>query len=199
MATREDYRNDLKDKIVGLEDSGYGDFEYTDPEYNTYLELAVARLFPALYKRSSVTGLVPTSYGTNQYYEIDLSATPAPPDRVYLIENAVERNTLYGWRPRPTAIVNLEADGVSAVNVYYYEAYSMPADDVTDAGIPSEWTPLIVLGGLIEAMESRQDTGVRGDEPFPHGFQQVGLIDRLQRRYDALKAEMAMSLPGVAL
>lgn len=192
MATRLDYRNDLKDKILGLEDEGYGDFEYTDPELNTYLELAVARLYPAVFCRVSADAQSLVSYGTRGlgYVEIDSA------DRVFLVEEAGEMEPLTGWTIRPGRIANIDAR-VGSVNLYYHDAYTLPNDDDTDAGIPALFTPLVVLGALVEALESRHDTGIRGD-PQPHGFHsETQLIDRLTARYTVLKEELAMSLPGV--
>src|SRR5690606_31930542 len=97
MATRADYRNELSDKLVGLEDSGYGDFDYTDDELNTYLSLATARLFPAVYKRVKLADQGVTAYGTADLGAIELSAS-IPAERVYLIETTDERQALVGWQ-----------------------------------------------------------------------------------------------------
>jgi hypothetical protein len=195
LATREDYRNDLKDKLIGLEDSGYGDFEYADSELNTYLELSVARLFPALYRRVAEEALTVEEYGTVGYGKIE----PTYPDRVFLVEDAVELEPVFGWEMRPTAIIKIDPVSFEEVNVYYYDAYTFPTDDVTAVTIPDIWLPIVVLGALIEALESRQDTGVRGDPGVGSGqtLHEVPLIDRLSSRYQDLRAELAMSLPVV--
>lgn len=193
MATRADYRSALQDKFIGLEDSGYGDFEYSDSELNTYLELSVARLFPALYKRSSEDGLAVSEYGTNAYGSVTVSY----PDRVFLVEDATELTPVYGWEQRPTKIVKIDVEDHPTVNVYYYEAYALPSDDVTATAIPTHWEPIIVLGALIEALESRQDTGVRGDPPPTGPHHEVSLLDRLTARYERARDELAMSLPVV--
>lgn len=195
MATREDYRLDLKDKILGLEDEGYGDFEYSDPEYNTYLELAVARLYPAVYKRVSMDDQSVTAYGTKGQGYVTCQMS----DRVFLVEDSTELEAVTGWQIRPGRVVGVCPTDHPTVNVYYHDAYTLPNDDVTDAEIPALFTPLIVLGALVEALESRHDTGVRGD-PQPHGYHsETQLIDRLVNRYTLLKEEVAMSLPGVVL
>jgi hypothetical protein len=87
--------------------------------------------------------------------------------------------------------------------VYYHDAYVISnelgdAVDAQDCGIPASWEPLINLGALIEALEARQDTGVRGDPPPIGQFHEVTLLDRLNTRYNKLKDELAMTLPGVA-
>jgi len=196
LATRADYRASLTDKLVALEDGGYGDFEYTESELNTYLELTVARLFPAVYKRAVLESQTPTSYGTNDYGKV----TTTYADRVYMIEDADELEPIGGWEVRGgTSIVKIDLNEYDTVNLYYYDAYTLPSDDVTDAGIPDRFTPLIVTGALIETLESRHDTGVRGDDPWPNGYQQIPLLDRLQRRWEALLQELAMSLPVVVV
>lgn len=196
MATRADYRTRLKDKLVGLEDEGYGDFEFTDLELNTYLELAVTNLYPALYKRVKQSGLALTGYGTTGALG---SVTVTQPDRVYMVEDAAEQVPIYEWSMRDTTILGLDTNILSTVNVYYTDAYVLPADDVTDAGIPGVWTPTVVLGALIEALESRHDTGVRGEPPPTGQHTELPLIDRLTGRYQAQVEKLAMSLPAVVL
>ena len=192
MATREAYRLDLKDKLLGIEDEGYGDFEYSDLELNTYLEMAVARLYPAVYQRASADDQTVTSYGNRGLGYVAL----ADADRVFMVEEATELEPVTGWQIRPGRIVGI-SDVNETVNVYYHDAYVLPSDDVTDAGIPAMFAPLVVLGALIEALESRHDTGIRGDEQ-PHGFHsETQLLDRLSARYSILKEDLAMALPGV--
>lgn len=136
-----------------------------------------------------------TAYGTVQIGAF----TTAYAGSVYLVEDAIERHPVAGWKARPGEIIGVDAASYPSVNFYYHDAYAMPADDTTDLGLPAIYRPLLVLGALIEALESRHDTGVRG-EPQPTGpHQEVSLIDRLQSRYDNLKNEMAMSLPGVVI
>lgn len=195
MANREDYRTRLQAKLIGLEDEGYGDLEFEDEELDFYLELTVAELFPELYKVIKVGPLTVTTYGTSGYLG---QVSSSFPDRVFLVEDATELTPIYGWLPRPTSIVGLNTDlfvGTKSVNLYYYDAFALPADDTTDAGIAGIYTPLIVLGALIGALESRHDTGVRPDPTAGH--QEVGLIDRLQHRYDAMRNRLAMALPAV--
>ncbi len=174
-----------------------GDFEFTPSELNTYLELSVTRMFPAVYQRKVQSGLSIAGYGTSS----DLSeVTVLYPERVFRIEDASERMAISGWEILPTSIIGISKYGgngstISSVNVYYTDAYTLPADDVTDAGIANIYKPLIVLGALIEALESRHDTGVR-PEPS-QGHQEMPLVDRLQRRYDQLKRDLEMGLPAV--
>lgn len=163
---------------------------------NTYLELAVTNLYPALYKRVKQAGLTPAGYGTSGSLG---GVTVVQPDRVYLVEDAAEQVPIYEWSVRDTTIVNLDTNILSTVNVYYTDAYELPADDVTDAGIPGVWTPVVVLGALIEALESRHDTGVRGEPPPTGTHTEVPLIDRLTGRYEAHVEKLAMSLPAVVL
>ena len=196
LATRLQYRNDLKDKIIAIEDSGYGDFEFSDAELNTYLSLAVARLFPALYKRLSQDGLTLTAYGTGDYGYCTATAV----DRVYLVEDADELQPISGWSVSGSRITKLDTVDLDTVNVHYYDAYTLPNDDTTDAAIAAIWTPLVVLGALVEALESRQDSGVRGDPGVnQQALHEVSLIDRLVSRYETTKREMAMSLPVVVV
>lgn len=196
MATRANYRDALEDKLLALEDSGYGDFEFAVTELNTYLDLAVTRLFPALYKKVALEAQTPTAYGGNDLKRLSTSFA----DRVFLVVDTTEQCPIQGWRMVGSYITNLDLSGLTGtVDVHYYDAYTMPADDVTDAGIPATWKPLIVLGALIEALESRQDSGVRGDESPVGNNVEVPLLDRLISRYERLKDEMALSLPAVTV
>lgn len=193
MPTKLQYRNHLKNKILGLEDEGYGDFEYTDVEFDTYLELAVTRLYPALYQRKSVDGVTLATYGTNRYG----SVTVPFPERVFLVEDTAELGAVYGWQVRAGKLTNIDFDSYTTLNIYYYDAYTLPVDENAETGIPAIYTPLIVLGALIEALESRHDTGVRPDPTAGHG--EVTLLDRLMSRYERTRDELAMSLPAVTV
>lgn len=195
MATRADYRTALNHKLLALEDGGYGDFEYEQSDLDLFLEFAVARLFPSVYKRLSEDALTITAYGTGTLGYV----SPQFPERVYLIEDAAELAPVHGWKLRPTRIVGIDTCQLTgtSVNVYYYDAYALPDDDVTPTGIGDVYTPLIVLAALIEALEARQDTGVRGEPPPTGVFQETQLIDRLTPRFERLKEELAMSLPAV--
>lgn len=195
MATRLSYRNNLKNKLLALEDGSYGDFEYADAELDTYLDLSVARLFPAVYFRNSVEDLTLTGYGSAQlgYVSDDSIAY----DTVYMLEDALELDTVVGWEVRGTKIVGVDTSLFTTINVYWIEPYTLPLDELDETLIPVVYEPLINLGALIEALEARQDTGVRG-EPAPTGvFQETQLLDRLRPRYDALKGELSMALPGM--
>mgnify|MGYP001591679957 CR=1 FL=1 len=195
MAKRIDYRTDLIDKLVGLEDEGYGDFEFTTAELNTYLALATARLYPAVYTTTKIADKTVVAYGSVQLGAVATTFA----SKVYLVEDVTERDTVVGWKVRPGEIINIDSAIHPTVHLYYHDAYALAADDTTDLGLGAAYRPLLVLGSLIEALESRHDTGVRG-EPQPTGpHQEVPLIDRLTARYDRLKEEMAMSLPGVVM
>ncbi|MGZ4518852.1 MAG: hypothetical protein ACXVGB_00345 [Mycobacteriaceae bacterium] len=196
IRTRLNYRNDVKDKILSLEDSGYGDFEFSDAEYDTYLDLAVARLFPSIFKHTSVSALAPTEYGTQQqgYVQDDAIAY----DRVYLVEDADEYAAIVGWQTRPDRIIGIDTGLYTSCNVYWIDPYVLPTNDVDPTGIPFQFEPLINLGALIEALESRQDTGVKGDPTTRYmPFIETQLMGYLKPRYDALKMELAMSMPGM--
>lgn len=200
MATRETYRNNLKSKLLALEDGGYGDFDYEDNDLNLFLALSISQLYPAVYRRVTQPALALTAYGTQSL----TSCTPAFPDRVFLIEDSVERQPILGWRISGTNIVNIDpyqgagSAVISTVNVYYHDAYTLNDTDVDDVGISAVYEPLINLGALIEALEARQDTGVRGDPPPTGQFQEVQLLDRLTTRYERLVGKYAMGLPGMA-
>lgn len=193
MATRKQYRDQLEDKIVGLEDEGYGDFSYEVPELNTYLELALARLYPAVYKKVATAVLTPVGYGNNRLG----SAAVTLAERVFLVEDATESSLVYGWTTRPGKIVGLNVDNNPTVIAYYYDAYTLPANDTEDVGVPAMFSPLVVLGALIEALESRHDTGQRPDPPAGH--HETTLVDRLQRRYEAARDDLAMGLPALVV
>src|SRR5687767_8335816 len=104
MATRGSYRDQLKHKLLGLEDEGYGDFEFTDIELDTYLELAVVRLFPAIYQRVSEETVPVTNYGTNRFGGVETDFA----ERVFLVEDATELTPIYGWEVRPGRITKLD-------------------------------------------------------------------------------------------
>ncbi len=191
MATRLELRNDVKDKLLGVEDSSYGDFEWTDLELDTYLDLSVARLFPAVYQRVSLTAQVPVSYGTNTGLGY---VTVAMSERVFLVENELDLSVVRGWEIRPNRILGL-ATG-DTYTLWYFDGYTLPSGDAGAINVSTVYVPLIVLGAVVEALESRHDTGVRPDPTT--GYQQTSLLDRLQRRWDELKSELGMSLPAVS-
>lgn len=192
MATRLQYREALEDKLLGLEDEGYGDFEYASTELNTFLELAVARLYPAVYRRVRDANRSPRSYGKNHFGYIDTGFA----ERVFLLEDATELTPIFGWQMRPGRIVGISQEH-SGVNLYYHDAFELPANDDEDDEVAAIYKPLIVLGALIEALEARHDTGVRGDPGVTGDHKEVQLVDRLQSRYVSLREDLAMALPGV--
>jgi len=205
VAKRPEYRAQLEDKLLALEDGGYGDFEYTSDQLDTYLDLACIRMWPAVYKKVAawVPGASITNYGSAGLgYVLDTAAsgvTKFPIDRVYAVDDASEYNPILEWRTRADRLVDLDSSAFSAEGliVYYYDPYDLPDNDEVDANIPKIYDGLINLGALIEACESRQDTGVRG-EPQPTGqFAEVALIDRLTPRYERLREALELSLPAV--
>jgi len=197
VATRLQYRQRLEDKILGLEDEGWGDFEYGATEMNTYLELSVTRMFPAVYKTVATAVLTPTGYGGSRLGSV--ATTYA--NRVFMLEDATELTPIHGWKARGGSIIGINVDYNPTVIAYYYDAYTLPNEDVTDAGIPDSYTPLIVLGALIEALESRHDQGERPDPSANtrQGHGEVTLLDRLGSRYESLKNDLAMRLPALVL
>lgn len=210
MATRHDYRINLQNKFLALEDSGYGDFDYDDQQLNFFLSMGVSQLYPAIYQRKVSNGLTLVSYGSQ-----NLMYLPSPvPDvqAVFLIEDSVERQDILGWRSSGNDIVDIDpyqgggltGATVTKVDVHYHAPFFIDWTldtnvDAIDVGIPSQFDPLIILSATLEALESRQDSGVRGDPP-PIGQQmEISLIDRIQGRLLKLKQEMAMSLPAVRM
>lgn len=193
--TRADYRTALNHTLLALEDGGYGDFDYDDTDLDFFLEVAVARLFPFIYRKVSETFAL-VEYGTQRYSAV----TPTQPERVYRIEDASERTALTGWFVSGTDIINLDSSqghqSVSNVTVFYYDAYVMPGDDVALVEWSAVYKPLVILGAQIEALAARQDTGVRGDPPPTGQFQETQLLDRLIPRYESLRDGLTMSLPG---
>lgn len=196
--TRLTYRTNLNHKLLALEDGGYGDFDYEDADLNFFLEIAVARLFPYIYRKVRET-LTLVDYGSSSLSTI----TPTQVDRVYRIEDSTERTPITGWHVSGADIVGLDKyqslNTISGVTVHYYDAFAMPDDDVTDVAWSTVYKPLIILGAQIEALEARQDTGVRGDPPPIGQFQETQLLDRLIPRYERLRDGLAMSMPGVLL
>lgn len=190
MATRSDYRTALASKLAGIEESGYADFGFTDAESNLYLEMSVAKLFPTFYKRTGIPALTPASYGTMGYASVSVAGQT---ERVFMVEDATELTALTGWQPRPTMLVGLD-DSVTSVNVYLVEPYAMPDDDVTAVEWSAEFKPLVVLGALIEALESRQDRGVR---PDPERGAGTDALSRLESSFERLKMDLGMNLPSV--
>ena len=210
MATRQQYRLNLQNKFLALEDSGYGDFDYEDSQLNYFLSMGVSQLYPALYQRLKVTNVPLVAYGT-----ADLMYLPSPvPDvtTIFLIEDTAERQDVLGWRSSGNDIVDIDpwqsggsgAQTVTNCDVHYHAAFFLDWTtdenvDNVDIGIPTQFDPLIMLSATLEALESRMDTGVRGDPPPIGQFQDVTLIDRIQSRLLKLKNEMAMTLPAIRL
>jgi hypothetical protein len=196
MATRLQYRTSLKDKLTALIDSDAADFDFSDTEYNIYLELAVARLFPSVYARKSQLGLATTQYGTK--WGMARVSGVIKPERVYMVEDAAERTPIAGWQARPNSgeILGIPAD-ISAVNVLYFDAVTLPSNDVTDVGIGDEYLPLVIQGALIEALETIQEIPARNTQMAMPTMSSI--LDRVIARYNRLKDDMSMSLPVVSL
>lgn len=199
MATRADYRTDLKNKLTALVDSDAGDFDFSDTEYDIFLELSLARLFPALYVRKIQSNIATTTYGVDLAVSKATGVTKA--SRVYMVEDATEREALVGWEARPASaeligIPLSNAGNARTVNIHYFDAVLMPADDVTDVGIGDEYLPLVIQGAIIEALETVQEVTPKGGQPAIPTLSAV--LDRIMARYDRLKEQMAMNLPVVA-
>lgn len=196
MATRLQYRTSLKDKLTALIDSDAADFDFSDVEYNIYLELAVARLFPSIYSRKTQNNLSTSQYGT-QGGMARVSGV-VKPERVFMVEDVAERTPIAGWQARPgtNEILGIPAD-IATVNVHYFDAVTLPADDITDVGIGDEYLPLVVQGALIEALETIQEIPARNMQMAMPTMSSI--LDRIIARYDRLKEQMAMSLPVVSL
>lgn len=195
MATRADYRTALRAKLLNIEDSGYGDFDYLDADLNTYLELAVAKLFPVIYDRDSLASQTVTQYGTNYLGSVSLSIDES---RVYLVESSDEYEVQRGWSRRPGKLIGLDAD-ITAVNVYYILPYAMPSSDGTAVGWPDEYKPLVVQAAFVEALESRQDIGTRPDPPQEGGRSRSMVIDSARSALERMKSDMGMALPSEVL
>ena len=189
MTTRAELRQDLRDKLVGLEDSGYGDFDWSDDWLGSYLALAVARLFPDIYKREVVSSQTPIPYGSAGYGYVLVDN----PERVTYVEDAAELDYIYGWSTRVDKVIAIPAG--TTVNIGQYAPFVLPTSDTDTFDLPSIYDPLVVLGALIETLESRHDTGVRPDDSGQ--YIQTPLIDRLNQRYTAMRAAMALTLPMI--
>ena len=196
MATRLEYRTSLKDKFTALIDSDAADFDFSDTEYNVYLEMSLARLFPSIYARKTQNALSTAQYGTTLGLSRVTGVTK--PERVYMVEDAAERTPIAGWQARPETgeILGIPAE-VASVNVHYFDAVIMPSDDVTDVGLGDEYLPLIVQGAIIEALETLQEVPPRNTQMAVPTLSSV--LDRVIARYERLKDQMAMSLPVVSL
>src|SRR6478609_5926597 len=114
MATRLEYRTNLNNKLLALEDGSYGDFEYTTAELDTYLDLAIAALYPAIYKKNSVEALDVVGYGSAQLgYVTD---TTIQFDSVYMVEDGDELTTITGWEVRSDRVLGIDNTLYSSVN-----------------------------------------------------------------------------------
>lgn len=213
MATRADYRELLNNKFLGLDEEGYGDFEYEEPQLNDYLKLAVLGLFPSLFQLqvavaaiegSDTFNAIPNCLTLETYGTLDLGSVSLPQyERVYSVEDYAERQEVLGWRVRNGRVDGIDTDCHTAVNVHYYVPVELPENDVDDAGIGVEFTPVIILGAVIEALESRHDTGLKTQgEPlyrYTGVHEETSLIDRLRSRYQELLAQVGMTVPGAIL
>jgi hypothetical protein len=196
MATRLAYRTSLKDKFTALIDSDAADFDFSDTEYNVYLEMSLARLFPVVYQRKLQSNLATSQYGTSTGLSRVTGVTK--PERVYMVEDAAERTPVAGWQARPESgeILGIPYE-VTTVNVHYFDAVIMPSDDVTNVPLGDEYLPLIVQGAIIEALETLQEVPPRNAQMAIPTLSSV--LDRVIARYERLKDQMAMSLPVVSL
>jgi hypothetical protein len=196
---REDFRTLLDHKLLALDQESYGDFEYDEDNLNAYLKLSALRAFPAVYKVVALESPTLVSYGSNglRYVTVEF------PERVFLVEDALELTPVRGWESSPTGRVqNLDLETETNVNVYYYDAFEMPENDVDEVPLSPMYTPLILMGALVEALESRHDTGFREDSDIERNVgqhQEIPLLQVIKARYDEMKVELAMALPAVVI
>jgi hypothetical protein len=196
MTTRLQYRTSLKDKLTALIDSDAADFDFSDTEYNVYLEMSLARLFPFIYARKTQLNLSTSAYGTTLGLSLVSGVTKA--ERVYMVEDAAERTPIAGWQARPETgeILGIPFE-VPTVNLHYFDAFILPSDDVTNVPLGDEYLPLVIQGAIIEALETIQEVPPRNTQMAMPTMS--GILDRVIARYDRLKDQMAMSLPVVSL
>lgn len=193
MATRLNYRQAVKDKFAGIEESGYANFDYSDSELNTYLDLAASQLFPVVYRKLSLDAQSVVSYGTYGKGQVSVSI---PESRIFMLEDATELSTVVGWQTRPGKVVGIPEEYTS-VNIYYFAPFAMPSDDVTTIPWADEFKPLYVLAATIAAYESRADRGVRPDPSAGEGRGASLFIQGLTSSLETMKREIGMSLPVV--
>src|SRR6266704_52992 len=106
MATRAQYRANLQNKFLALEDSGYGDFDFEDTQLNFFLSMGVSQLYPAIYQRKKVTNVPLVAYGTNSLMYV---SSPVPDvTTIFLIEDYAERQDILGWRSSGSDIVDID-------------------------------------------------------------------------------------------
>lgn len=192
-------RDLLENKFLGLEESGVGDFEYSSADYNAYLELSVLRCFPAMYKVDALEGVSAVGYGTQSLGYID---NPDVSGTVYSVEDGIELTPITGWTVRPDGrVLGLDTVAYSTFNVFWYEPYTMPPNDTTSVLWPVEFVPLVILGAVIEGVESRHDTGLQDDPDikYPGQYQEVRLLTKLYERYNRMRDDVGMERPAVIL
>lgn len=199
LYTRERLRDLLEHKFLGLDNEGDGDFEFEEDDLNAFLELSLLRCFPALYKVDSDVAGTPTAYGTQLLGYLDTSDVSGT---IYAVEDAVEMQPVTGWTLRPDGrVMGLDLGSYSTFTIYWYEPYTLPEDDTTFLTFPVEFVPLVILGAVLEALESRHDTGIQDDPDvrFPGQHHEIPLLQQVQKRYDQLRADIEMSPPAVVL
>jgi hypothetical protein len=206
VTTRLVYRTNLQNKFLNIEDGGYGDFDYDDTELNWFLSMSCQAMFPWVYQKLEESSLALVDYGTLEMTKV--TPVTSVPERVYLIRDSVELVPVLGWKVNGLDIINIDpwqgsgTSEIDNVDLFSYGPYTISYEDGDqvdheDCGIPAQFEPLIILGAVIEALESRQDSGVRGDPPPIGQFQEMPLLDRLNTRYQRLLNSLAMSPPGI--
>jgi len=197
--TRAKLRTLLENKFLGMENEGDGDFEFEKANLDAFLSLALLRCFPALYKTDSARAITPTGYGTQLLGYID------PDDMagtVYAVEDGVELQPVTGWTVRPDGrVMGLDTGSYTTFNVWWYEPYILPEADDEFVTFPIEFVPLVILGAVLEALESHHSTGLQDDPDvrYPGQHHEVSLMVQIQKRYDQLRADIAMAPPSVTL
>lgn len=194
MANIADYRNMVRDRLAGIEMSGYGNFEFLDSELETFLNHAVAGLFPTIHRRVADADVATTEYGTNEFRKADVAYDEG---RIYLIEDATERTPILGWSTRPGEVVGLPTDPTT-VNIYRIEPWpSFTSYGGGAVGWPEEFAPLIVQHALITALSSRSDSGVRPDPQYGEGRSIASYIETQTRWLEVMKRDLGQNMPGV--
>lgn len=191
-----------------MDEEGYGDFEYESTDLDAFLQLSVLRLFPAYYKYGSGTtkttdpqALTTASYGATG---ATLTAVTVPyPERVFRVEDNDTLDPVLGWTVSGSRVLGVDGSIHSSVTVWWYGPATLADDDVTPLDVPDEFIPLVILGALIEALESKHDAGIIGQDEVGRRYagvhEEMPVVDRLSRRYDSMRQEMALTLPTLEM
>jgi hypothetical protein len=194
---RNAYRTLLENKLRDVADS-LGKKDFSDTEKNEMLDNAPRRLFPNVYKITQVIAQSSDSNGRMSTGSVDAN-------RVFEIWDDDFDELVTGWKPRGVdTIVGLPSSETN-LRFYHLAPYTMPADDVTDPGIPDEYKEMVVLAAALDGLER---LGV--DKVDFTGYQpnsETGVDENeILNLYSALSAALAaeidlkgMSLPALAV